>query len=87
MSSNDRRIELLARAIANRLEDRGLVEFGDAEAVIRIVAKTIEDNLVIVDAVEQEARRRLTAAGTRSPSDETVQEEMRRLAAERGIAL
>lgn len=87
MSSNARRIELLARAIANRLEDRGLVEFGDAEAVIRIVAKTIEDNLVIVDAVEQEARRRLAAAGKRSPSDETVQEEMRRLAAERGIPL
>ncbi len=87
MSTNERRTELLARAIANRLEDRGLVEFGDAEAVIRIVARTIEDNLVIVEAVEQEARRRLAASGTRSPSDETVQEEMRRLAAERGISL
>jgi hypothetical protein len=87
MASNDRRTELLARAIANRLEDRGLVEFGDAEAVIRIVAKTIEDNLVIVDVVEQEARKRLAASGSREPSEEAVQEEMRRLAAERGIPL
>jgi hypothetical protein len=87
MAYADRRIELLARAIANRLEDRGLVEFGDAETAIAIVAKAIEENLVLVEAIEQEARRRLAAAGAPDPGPEAVQDEMRRLSAERGITL
>ncbi len=44
MSNNVRQIEFLARAIVNRLEDRGLVEFSDAEIVIAIVARTLEEN-------------------------------------------
>jgi len=44
MSNNVRQIEFLARAIVNRLEDRGLVEFGDAEVVIAVVARTLEEN-------------------------------------------
>lgn len=87
MAYADRRIELLARAIANRLEDRGLVEFGDAESAIAIVSKAIGDQLLIVEAIEQEARRRLTAAGTLDPGEDAVQDEMRRLAMERNIAL
>ena len=87
MAYSDRRIELLARAIANRLEDRGLVEFADAESAIGIVAKAIEEHLVIVEAIEQEARRRLAATGANDPADDVVQDEMRRLASERGITL
>ena len=87
MAYSDRRIELLARAIANRLEDRGLVEFADAESAIGIVAKVIEEHLVIVEAIEQEARRRLASNGDNDPADDVVQDEMRRLASERGITL
>ena len=36
-SNNNKQIEFLARAIVNRLEDRGLVEFGDAEEGIKLV--------------------------------------------------
>lgn len=85
MTSNDRRIEFLARAIANRLEDRGFVEFGDAEAAIRIVTNGIESNVAIVEAIENEARRRLAIAGVRDPG--ALADEMRRLAAERGIVI
>jgi hypothetical protein len=35
------RVEFLARAIVNRLEDRGLVEFRDAEAGILVVTKAL----------------------------------------------
>ncbi|HUP46584.1 MAG TPA: hypothetical protein VM779_13845 [Thermoanaerobaculia bacterium] len=44
MSVNPRQIEFLARAIVNRLEDRGLVEFHDAVAGIHVVEQTLEDN-------------------------------------------
>ena len=43
MSATGRRVEYLARAIVNRLEDRGLVECRDAEAGILIVAKVLEE--------------------------------------------
>jgi hypothetical protein len=45
MSTNLRQIEFLARAIVNRLEDRGLIEFHDAEAGIHVVVKTLEDQI------------------------------------------
>ena len=44
MTVNSRQIEFLARAIVNRLEDRGLVEFQDAVTGIHVVEQTIEDN-------------------------------------------
>ena len=87
--SNDRRIEFLARAIVNRLEDRGLVEFGDAEAGILVVIRTLEENFAAVEAIEQEARQRLISASPRGrePSESDLREEMRRIADERGVIL
>ena len=43
MSTGIRQIEFLARAIVNRLEDRGLVEFSDAEVVIGVVTRVLEE--------------------------------------------
>ena len=50
MAVNLKQIEFLARAIVNRLEDRGVVEFQDAEAGIHIVAQTLEENFRSVEA-------------------------------------
>ena len=83
MSTTNKRIEFLARAIVNRLEDRGLMEFSDAEAVITVVAKTLGDNFAAVQAIEDEARHRL---GERA-SDHQIEDEMRRIAAERNFIL
>jgi hypothetical protein len=83
-----RQIEFLARAIVNRLEDRGLVEFGDAEVGIQIVARTLEENFQAYDSIEQEARGRLIKTiGDREPSNGELAEEMRRVAAERNFVL
>ena len=88
MPTNIKQIEFLARAIVNRLEDRGLVEFGDAEIGIDVVTKTLEDNFAAYDAIEAEARIRLTKSiGTREPSENEVTEAMRRVAAERNVTL
>jgi hypothetical protein len=88
MATSIKQIEFLARAIVNRLEDRGLVEFGDAEAGIQIVARTLGESFAAVDAVEQEARIRLARAnGDRDPSDMELAEEMRKVAAERNVML
>ena len=84
----NKQIEFLARAIVNRLEDRGLVEFGDAEIGIDVVTKTLEDNFAAYDAIEAEARIRLTKSiGTREPSEVEVTEAMKRVAAERNVTL
>lgn len=83
MSGTGKRIEFLARAIVNRLEDRGLVEFRDAEAGIIVVAKALEENFAAIDALEQEARQRLGERAT----DHQVEEEMRRIAMDKGIVL
>ena len=83
MSATGKRIEFLARAIVNRLEDRGLMEFSDAEAVIIVVAKTLSDNFAAIDAIEDEARQRLGERAT----DHQVEEEMRKIAAERNFIL
>jgi hypothetical protein len=53
MATNARQIEFLARAIVNRLEDRGLVEFGDAEAGIEIVARILEEHLRAAEAEDR----------------------------------
>jgi hypothetical protein len=88
MSTTIRQIEFLARAIVNRLEDRGLVEFGDAEVGIQIVAKTLEDNFQAYDSIEQEARTRLAKTlGAREPSADQVEEEMKNVAAEKNFIL
>lgn len=83
MSLNGRRVELLARAIVNRLEDRGFVEFRDAEVGILAAERTLAGHLTLIDSIEREARQRL---GTPA-SDRKVDEEMRRVASERGVVL
>ena len=86
--SGIKQIEFLARAIVNRLEDRGLVEFGDAEIGIHIVAKTLEENFQAYDSIEQEARTRLAKTiGTREPSNDELTQEMERVATERNFIL
>ena len=88
MPTNIKQIEFLARAIVNRLEDRGLVEFGDAEIGIQIVTRTLEDNFQAYDSIEMEARGRLAKTiGEREPSDSEVADEMVRVATERSFVL
>ncbi|MEA2237674.1 MAG: hypothetical protein QOC81_2398 [Thermoanaerobaculia bacterium] len=88
MATSIRQIEFLARSIVNRLEDRGLVEFGDAEIGIDVVTKTLEENFAAYDAIEAEARVRLAKSiGSREPSENEVTEAMRRVAAERNVTL
>ena len=76
-------VDFLSRAIVNRLEDCGLVEFHDAEAAILVVTKAIEANYAELDALEQEARQRLGGRAT----EQQIESEMRRIAAERNITL
>lgn len=52
MGTNPKQIEFLARAIVNKLEDRGLVEFGDAEAGIEIVTRTLREHVRAAEAEE-----------------------------------
>jgi hypothetical protein len=88
MATSIRQIEFLARSIVNRLEDRGLVEFVDAEIGIDVVTRTLEDNFAAYDAIESEARIRLAKSiGSREPNDNEVVEAMKRVAAERNITL
>jgi hypothetical protein len=83
VNATGRRVEFLARAIVNRLEDRGVVEFVDAEAGILVVMKTLETNFATVDSLERVARQKLGARA----SEQQVENEMRRIAAEREIIL
>ena len=88
MSTSIRQIEFLARAIVNRLEDRGLVEFGDAEIGIQLVTRTLEGNFQMYDSIEHEARARLDKTiGSNEPSEAELAEEMKRVAADRGFTL
>jgi hypothetical protein len=87
MSNSNKQVEFLARAIVNRLEDRGLVEFGDAEEGIHLVARTLDDNFATADAIEQEAKQRLVRALGREPKAAEIEEEMQRVAAERDFVL
>jgi hypothetical protein len=57
VSATGRRVEFLARAIVNRLEDRGLIECRDAEAGILIVAKALEENFAADEALAREPRK------------------------------
>ncbi len=83
MSATGRRVEFLARAIVNRLEDRGLVEFVDAVAGILVVTKAIEENFGAIDALEREVRLKLGERAT----EPQIDAEMARLALERNIIL
>lgn len=85
--TENKQIEFLARAIVNRLEDRSLVEFSDAEQGISLVAQALERNFAEYDAFENEARLRLARAMPRQPRNEEIELEMRRIAAERGVVL
>jgi hypothetical protein len=57
MTVNQRQIEFLARALANRLEDRGVVEFHDAEIGIELVVRTLAENLRDADDDGEEPTR------------------------------
>ncbi len=87
MTSPTKQVEFLARAIVNRLEDRGLVEFGDAEEGIQLVSRTLQENFAAAEAVEQEARQRLVRALGREPKSAELDEEMQKVAAEREFVL
>ena len=87
MATPNKQIEFLARAIVNRLEDRGLVEFGDAEEGIQLVIQTLADNFVALDMIEHEARNRLFKSLGREPKDAEVEQEMQRVASERNFIL
>jgi hypothetical protein len=83
VSATGRRVEFLARAIVNRLEDRGVVEFVDAEAGILVVTRALEENFAAVELLERAARQKL---GNRA-TEEQLENEMRRVAAERNVIL
>ena len=87
MATSNKQIEFLARAIVNRLEDRGLVEFGDAEEGIQLVTHTLEENFTALDIIEQEARTRLVKSLGREPKNDEVDQEMHRVATERNFIL
>lgn len=87
MSVPSKQVEFLARAIVNRLEDRGLVEFGDAEEGIQLVGRTLQDNFAAADAIEVEARQRLLKTLAREPKQAELEAEMQRVAAERDFIL
>ena len=83
MSATGRRVEFLARAIVNRLEDRGVVEFVDAEAGILVVTRALTENFTAVGHLERAAREKLGKRAT----EQQIENEMRRLAAERDVIL
>jgi hypothetical protein len=83
VSATGRRVEFLARAIVNRLEDRGVVEFVDAEAGILVVTRALEENFAAVELLERAVRQKL---GNRA-TEEQLENEMRRVAAERNVIL
>lgn len=88
MPFTPKQIEFLARTIVNRLEDRGLVEFGDAEAGIDIVTRTLADNFRAAEQISAEARERLSKEiGDREPTEEELISEMRRIAEGRSFVL
>ncbi len=52
MSVNEKQIEFLARALVNRLEDRGFVEFHDADAALEVVVRALAEGLRAADEEE-----------------------------------
>ena len=86
MTYSNKQIEFLARAIVNRLEDRGLVEFSDAEAGIEVVIRVLSDNFKTAEVLEQEARERLKSLD-REPTPQEIDSEVRRLAQEKSFII
>ena len=86
MSVSPKQIEFLARAIVNRLEDRGMAEFSDAETGIAIVSRVLLGNLRQSHQIEVDAWDRLLATGS-DPDAAAVDDEIRRLADDRGVIL
>lgn len=84
MITTPKQIEFFARAIVNRLEDRGLIEFSDAEVGIEVVSRVLSENFRQAEAIEQEAREHLKPA---EPSAQELEAEMRRLAEARNFVL
>jgi hypothetical protein len=82
-----KQIEFLSRALVNRLEDRGIVEFGDAEEGIQLVAIALERDFAAIDAIEKEARQRLAEKSPKEPKADDLEAEMQRIAAEKGVIL
>jgi hypothetical protein len=88
MIFSPKQVEYLARAIVNRLEDRGVVEFSDAEAGIDTVMKVLSDNFKTAEAIFIEARDRAARQNDgREPTDEEIDEEVRRIAATRNFVV
>lgn len=88
MPFTPKQIEFLARTIVNRLEDRGLVEFGDAEAGIDVVTRTILENFRAGESIALEARERLARVNAdREPTEDELLEEMRRIAEGRSFVI
>jgi len=88
MTFSTKQIEFLARAIVNRLEDRGLVEFTDAETGIDVVIRTLTDNFRTADGILTEARENLVKVNPgREPTDEEMSDEIKRVAAARSFIL
>lgn len=86
MTYSNKQIEFLARAIVNRLEDRGLVEFSDAEAGIEVVIRVLSDNFKTAEGLEQEARERLKSLD-REPTPQEIDSEVRKLAQEKSFII
>lgn len=57
MSVNEKKIEFLARALVNRLEDRGLVEFHDAHVALEVVERALRENLADDEREEERPKR------------------------------
>ena len=87
MVFSPKQVEFFARAIVNRLEDRGLVEFHDAEAGIELVSKILTENFGRVEDILAEARDRLLERKGNHPTWEEVSAEAEQVAAERGFVL
>lgn len=87
MDSGVRRTELLARAIVNRLEDRNLVELGDAEVGIQAVARLLAESFAVGAAIELEARQNFVRTNGREPADDELLEQVRAIAADRNFTL
>ena len=86
MTFSTKQIEFLARAIVNRLEDRGLVEFADAEAGIDVVLRVLSENFKTAESIEQEARERLKSLD-HEPTPQELDSEVRKLAQEKSFVL
>jgi hypothetical protein len=86
MTFSNKQVEFLARAIVNRLEDRGLVEFADAEAGIDVVVRVLSENFRIAEAIEQEARERLKSLD-HEPTPQEIDSEVRKLAHDKSFVI